>query len=226
MQVRWGRHLCWTARVLVCFDILLTLFDIDLQGSLALHYTVLLNKQSLSNKNTACSAVQSCLQGVPQGGALLAKAQLTRTACERLFCSLSDSCNGVSCRRSWLQVVVDFTLEWMATCSRLGCKNNGWEWSVKKHCRGRLAAAEHTQLLCHVLATAILRVSWHRQLDSVFCRWYRRQSTVDWCRILFAVCVSCLLQLCIKPMRYIYHPQSNCYFTVTLPLCCRPCEPT
>ena len=47
-----------------------------------------------------------------------------------------------------------------------------------------------------------------------------------WYRLHFAIRVSCLLKLCIKPMRYIYHPQRNCYFAVTLTLCCCPCELT
>ena len=47
-----------------------------------------------------------------------------------------------------------------------------------------------------------------------------------WCRLHFAVRVSCSLQLCIKLMKYIYQPQRNCYFAVTLPLCCRPSELT
>ena len=41
--------------------------------------------------------------------------QLTRTACERLFCRLSDACIGVSCRRSRLQVAVGCAPKWTAT---------------------------------------------------------------------------------------------------------------
>ena len=53
------------------------------------------------------------------------KAQLTRTECERLFCSLSDARIGVSCRRRRLQVAVGFTPKWTATCSRLGRQDSG-----------------------------------------------------------------------------------------------------
>ena len=48
------------------------------------------------------------------------KAQLTRTACEQLFCSSSDARNGVSCRQSRLQDAVGCKPKWTATCSRLG----------------------------------------------------------------------------------------------------------
>ena len=51
-------------------------------------------------------------------------AHLTRTACERLFCSLSDPRIGVSSRRSRLQVAVGCT-KWTATCSRLGRQDSG-----------------------------------------------------------------------------------------------------
>ena len=53
------------------------------------------------------------------------KAQLTLTACERLFCSLSDAFMGVSCHWSRLQVAVGCTPMWTATSTRLGCQDSG-----------------------------------------------------------------------------------------------------
>ena len=53
------------------------------------------------------------------------KAQLTQTACKRLFCCLSVARIGVSYSRSRLQVAVDCTPKWTATCSRLGRQDSG-----------------------------------------------------------------------------------------------------
>ena len=90
----------------------------------------------------------------------------TRTACERLFCSLSDSRIGVSCRRSRLQVAVGCTPKWTATCSPLGRQDScrlpsqlRMEFEEEAQVpfgSGRPAAVEHTQLKRRVLATATL----------------------------------------------------------------------
>ena len=36
--------------------------------------------------------------------------------------------------------------------------------------------------------------------------------------------VRCFLRFCIKPMRYIYHPQLDCYLVAVNSDCSRPCE--
>ena len=38
--------------------------------------------------------------------------------------------------------------------------------------------------------------------------------------------VCCFLRFCIKPMRYIYHPQLDCYLVAVNSDCSRPCELT
>ena len=39
-------------------------------------------------------------------------------------------------------------------------------------------------------------------------------------------CVCCFLRFCIKPMRYIYHPQLDCYLVAINSDCSCPCELT
>ena len=78
----------------------------------------------------------------------LSKGQLTRTFCERLFCSSSNARIGVSSRQSRLQVAVDCTPKWTATCSRLGRVDSGIILAV---C-ARPAAVEKTQLQRRVYA--------------------------------------------------------------------------
>ena len=64
-------------------------------------------------------------------------------------------------------------------------------------------------------------------IDCCIALFFADDTGVNRGQTLIPTCIlPCLLQLCIKPMRYIYHPQSNCYFAITLPLCCRPCELT
>ena len=95
------------------------------------------------------------------------KDQLTRTACECLFCSLSDARIGASCRRSRLQVAVGCTPKRTATCSRLGRQDNARllsqlrmefeEEAQVPTSSGRPDAVEHKQPERRVLATATLR---------------------------------------------------------------------
>ena len=50
-------------------------------------------------------------------------------------------------------------------------------------------------------------------------------ATTPSCRqVVVRVC--CFLRFCIKPMRYIYHPQLDCYLVVVNSDCSRPCELT
>ena len=57
----------------------------------------------------------------------------------------------------------------------------------------------------------------------LFCGSYRR---LRWHRLQVVVRVCCFLRFCIKPMRYIYHPQLDCYIVVVNSDCSRPCELT
>ena len=105
---------------------------------------------------------------------LLSKAQLTRTSCERLFCSLSDA------RILAFRVAEAFL--WPSICS----------WAH--------ATATSRSRNCNVAFSSC--VSWHRQLDSVFLRLI--PESIDgrrWYRLHFTVRVRCLQQLCMKPMR-------------------------
>ena len=47
-----------------------------------------------------------------------------------------------------------------------------------------------------------------------------------WHRLQVGVRVCCFLRFCIEPMRYIYHPQLDCYLVVVNSECIRPCELT
>ena len=89
-------------------------------------------------------------------------AQLARTACERLFCSLSAARIGVSCRRSRLQVAVGSTPKWTAICSRLLRQDSGRQLPQLSNAytgSGRPAAIKHMQLQCRVLANGNVAVS-------------------------------------------------------------------
>ena len=88
------------------------------------------------------------------------KAQLTRAACERLFCSLTDARIGVSCCRSRRKVAVGCTPKWTATCSRLGRQDSDHHNYQMTTGSCRPPAAERTQLqrrvlvLCELIPTA------------------------------------------------------------------------
>ena len=122
--------------------------------------------------------------------------------------------------------------KWTATCSRLGRQDSGsrkstgayWQWPSSSNWAHATARSRSRNFK----VTFSSCVSWHRLLDSVL--FFRMiPASIDgrcWYWLYFAVRVICLLQLSTKPMRYIYHPQHNCYFSVILPLCCRPCELT
>ena len=138
---------------------------------------------------------------------------------------------GVSCRRSRLQVAVGCTPKWTDTCSRPRRQESGRLLFhrlllKKKHCCGRPDAVEHTQLKRRVLATATLRFRPVCVDTDCWIAFFADDTGVSRRQTLIhtAFCRSCelLTELCIKPMRYVYHPQRNCYFVVTLPLCCRP----
>ena len=47
-----------------------------------------------------------------------------------------------------------------------------------------------------------------------------------WYQLQVAIRVSCFKRSCTKTMRYIYHPQRDCYLDVKPTVCCRPCELT
>ena len=120
--------------------------------------------------------------------------------------------------------------KWTAICSRLrgGISAEfylSWEWSLKKKHKCLLAVAVQLHLStrnCNIAFSFC--VSWHRLLDSAF--FVDDTDGRHWYRLHFAVRVSYLLQFCIKPMRYIYYTQRNCYFAAALPLRYRPCELT
>ena len=116
------------------------------------------------------------------------KGQLTRTFCERLFCSSSNARIGVSERPS----------------GRMDS--------------GRLGAVEKTWRERRVHATATLT----RLLVSVF---LADHTGVHSTATLIPT-ASCFKLFCIKPMRYIYHPQRDCYLDVKSSVCCRLCELT
>ena len=90
-----------------------------------------------------------------------------------------------------------------------------WLWSPS--CSSAVATA--TSRLCPVW---VVSTAGQRR----FCGSYRR-SLGDYadtdCNL---ACVCCFLWFCIKPMRYIYHPQLDCYLVVVNSDCSRPCELT
>ena len=134
------------------------------------------------------------------------KAQLTRTVCERLFCSLSDSRMGVWCHWSRLQVAVGCKTKWKATCSRLGSQDSGKLLSQLR------MEFEEEALLWQPEYSWAQATSRSRKGNVAFLLMI--PASIDgrrWYRLHFTIRVSCLLKLCIKPMRYIYHPQRNCY---------------
>ena len=136
-----------------------------------------------------------------------------------------------------LQVAVGCTLKWMASCSLLVRQDNGRLLShLKMEFKEEALLCPSSCSWAHATATShsrncnvCFRPVW---VDTDYWTAFLLRmipGSIDgrrWYRLHFAVRVSCLLRLCRIPMRYISHPQRNCYFAVTLPLCCRQCELT
>ena len=129
------------------------------------------------------------------------------------FVSLKST---ASCR--WMHAQVDGNLQSTRASKIAADFYLSWEWSFKKkHCCSCPATVEQKQLQRRVPATTLrFRPVWVVTYCWIaFFVFVLRMipASIDgrrWYQLHLTVCVSFLLQLCIKQMRYNYHPQRNC----------------